>query len=184
MNNRSKVVVMAEVALMGAIGFLLDFLSFGLAWLQGGSISLMMLPIFIMAFRRGLKAGLATGLIVGLLNLSFNPFIVHPAQAILDYPVAFLVVGFAGLFAFSEQTSAGKRVTMIFLGVFFGTLLRFTAHFFSGVIWIDVFAPDAANAYIYSFVYNITYLAPSFVITLLVMIFLMKANKRILHASS
>ncbi|MBM7094126.1 MULTISPECIES: energy-coupled thiamine transporter ThiT [Alteribacter] len=184
MNNRSKVTVMAEVALMGAIGFLLDFLSFGFAWLQGGSISLMMLPIFIMAFRRGLKAGLATGLIVGLLNLSFNPFIVHPAQAILDYPVAFLVAGFAGLFAFSEEAGAGKKMMFIVLGVFFGSLLRFTAHFLSGVIWIDVFAPDTANAYIYSFVYNITYLAPSFVICLLVMLFLVKANKKIVHANA
>ncbi|WP_096435455.1 energy-coupled thiamine transporter ThiT [Alteribacter populi] len=182
MKKDTKVVVMAEIAIMGAIGFLLDFVSFGFAWLQGGSISLMMLPIFIMAFRRGLKAGLATGLIVGLLNLSFGAYIVHPAQAILDYPLAFFVVGFAGLFFVSKERSVKHRISMIVLGVFLGTLLRFAAHFASGVIWIDVFAPDEANAYLYSFVYNITYILPSFIVCLIVMILLTNANKRIIHA--
>ncbi|AYW48603.1 hypothetical protein C7K38_09620 [Tetragenococcus osmophilus] len=50
MQSRGKVLFLVEVALFVALGVILDLFSFR-AWLQGGSISLQMVPIFIMSYR-------------------------------------------------------------------------------------------------------------------------------------
>lgn len=60
---------MVEIALMTALALILDRIEFSGPWVMGGSITLVMLPIFVMAFRRGVKVGVATGLLVGTLKL-------------------------------------------------------------------------------------------------------------------
>lgn len=77
-----------------AIGLVLDQISFKV-WAQGGSVSLVMVPIVLMAFRWGLTAGLTTGLLVGVIQTMFGAYIVHWLQGLLDYGVAFTVVGLA-----------------------------------------------------------------------------------------
>ena len=75
-----KLVTMIEVAFFAAFSFILDMLpSIQLApWL---TISFAMVPIFILAFRWGLKAGLLSGFIWGLLQVVLGDFffIVIPA---------------------------------------------------------------------------------------------------------
>jgi hypothetical protein len=46
--------------MFAALAYLLDFVAFKV-WAQGGSVSLSMLPVFLIAYRWGLKGGLLTG---------------------------------------------------------------------------------------------------------------------------
>ena len=67
---------------------------------QGGSFGLEMLPILFIAVRRGVLPGLVAGALFGLLQLAGvagTPYIYHPVQALLDYPLAFGALGLAGL---------------------------------------------------------------------------------------
>ncbi|SER62445.1 energy-coupled thiamine transporter ThiT [Salipaludibacillus aurantiacus] len=181
MNNSRSTLIMAEVAMMAALAVILDLLTFLRFWPQGGSVSLAMLPILVMAFRRGIRPGVATGLIFGIINMIYNPFIVHWLQALLDYPVAFAVIGLAGLFTIKGKASGPKVVISLILGVTAGVALRFLAHFTAGVVWFGEFAPEGTPVAVYAFTYNISYLLPSMIVCLIVLILLNIGSRRILQ---
>src|ERR1019366_7787233 len=97
---------------------------------QGGSISLEMLPIFFVAARRGLVPATVVGLLYGMMQIFVPltpPFIYHPAQALLDYPLAFAAVGLAGLVPVVGWRSLSAAVAV-------GSTARLFFHFLSG--WI------------------------------------------------
>ncbi|QQK81931.1 energy-coupled thiamine transporter ThiT [Salicibibacter cibi] len=170
-----RTLAMVEIALMTALAFILSFVKFPGPWAQGGSVSLIMVPIFIMAFRRGWRVGVLTGLLVGIVNLMYNASIIHPIQMLLDYPVPYAVLGLAALFAF--RNSKGKlSVNWAFFGLLFAGFLRFLSHVVSGVVWFGSFTPDGMNAYLYSVGYNISYLLPEILITLVVLYILSRAQ--------
>ena len=63
----------------------------------GGSVTLASLfPVMLFAYVYGMKKGLLIGFIYGILQAVQEPWIVHPAQFLLDYPIAFSMVGLAG----------------------------------------------------------------------------------------
>lgn len=123
---------------------------------QGGSITLEMVPLFLFALRRGGKAGCAAGAVSGLLQLFTGGYVVHPLQALIDYPVAFGVLGIAGFFPKS-----------LWFGAALGGILRFACHVLSGVIFFASFAPEGTNVWIYSSVYNGSFLLPTLVVSVL-----------------
>jgi thiamine transporter len=153
-----------------ALGTVLSFLKFSI-WPEGGSVTAgSMVPIFWLSLRRGTKMGIAAGAVYGIVQLVLGPFIVHPAQVLLDYPLAFGALGLAGIFQ--------KRQA---LGVSVGIGGRFLAHFVSGVIFFAIYAPQVyfglnigANAYVYSALYNASYLVPELVISLVLVLILMR----------
>lgn len=178
-----RTLFLIEVAIFTALALILDitpFLSFKI-WPQGGSISFAMIPIFIVAYRWGLKGGLLSGFLLGILQIaSGTAWIAHPIQGILDYPVAFTVLGIAGLFAPAAQNAlrqenTNRFVGMVTLGVLLGITLRFITHFIAGVVFFESLI-DGMNIWLYSLVYNSSYLIPSFFINVLVVSFLF--NKR------
>jgi len=173
----SRILFLVEMALFAALGTLLSlpYLSIPL-WMQGGSISFVMVPIFIMAFRWGLQGGLITGLLIGVFNSLISLFVVSPFQYILDYPLAFTVVGFAGIFSSLAKQSIEKQNVKRFIfwvtsGVLVGSTLRFICHFASGIIYIDEFMPDGVpgSVWMYSLTYNLGYMLPSFIISSIVL---------------
>ncbi|OEF97468.1 energy-coupled thiamine transporter ThiT [Desulfuribacillus alkaliarsenatis] len=168
--NRERLIIMLEIAILAALSVVLGYVKFGALWAMGGSISLIMVPIFIMAFRRGLFVGLITGFIVGVINLLTGGYVVHPVQLVLDYPVAFTVLGFAGIMAVRNNSEKILTTRNIILGVILGASLRFISHFISGIVWFGQWAPDGWPVALYSFVYNISYLAPESLITVAVII--------------
>lgn len=184
MKNERSTLLIAEIAIMASLAVILDLMTLLRFWPQGGSVSLAMVPILIMAFRRGVKAGVLTGLIFGSINMMINPFIVHWLQALLDYPVAFAVVGLAGIFAVKADQTMGRRALMIVFGVFLGIGLRFVSHFIAGVIWFGEFAPEGTPVVVYAFTYNISYLFPSLLVCLAIVIMLSNASKKIIQPSS
>lgn len=192
MMKKSPVLFLVEVSLFAALGAILSlpYLSIPL-WLQGGSISFAMVPILFMAFRWGLKGGLLTGLLIGFFNSVLDPFIVHPVQYVLDYPVAFLVVGMAGIFSSTAkhalQQENGKRFALyITLGALVGSALRFLSHFASGIIFIDYFMPDGVpgSVWMYSLTYNIGYMLPSFIISSVVLSIILYKQPRLMNVGS
>ncbi len=168
----SRTKMLAEMAVAIALGTALSFLKFSI-WPQGGSVTAAsMVPLFWFALRRGAKLGITAGVVYGMVQLVQEPFIVHPAQVLLDYPIAFGALGLAGLF--SDHAT---------LGVASGICGRFLAHFVSGVIFFATYAPEiylglniGANAYAYSALYNGSYLVPELVISLTLIAVLTKRN--------
>ena len=133
---------------------------------QGGSVTLAsMVPIFWFTLRRGPKLGLIAGIIYGLVQLAFGPVIIHPLQLLLDYPIAFGLLGIAGFF---------KKPPII--GVSLGILTRFLVHFISGIVYFSVYAPKGMHPAIYSAIYNGSYLIIELIITIYIIYLLSKSR--------
>ncbi len=131
---------------------------------QGGSVTLgSMIPILLLGLRRGVKVGVTAGVIYGLIILYLEPFIYHPVQVLLDYPLAFGALGLAGFF---------KRIPAV--GVIAGIFGRFVCHFLSGVIFFASFAPVGVSPLLYSALYNGSYLSVEFVISAIAIYILLK----------
>lgn len=154
MRNK-KILMMMEIAVMVAFAYLLSLFRVG-KMPQGGSVSLQMLPLFVIALRWGGVPGLVAGLLFSGIKMMVDPYIVHPIQALLDYPLAFAAVGLAGFF--KEKPLAGITV---------GGLSRFFMHFLAGVVFFGEYAGAGQSVYAYSAIYNITYMGPEIVIALL-----------------
>lgn len=189
--NRERLQLMIEMALAVALSAVLHFVRL-YQLPQGGGVSLEMLPIFVVAFRRGVVAGVATGAIYGLVDIMFEPVIVHPAQLVLDYPLAMALVGTAGFFRpvwrrfweSSRVTGGGRSLTIgliagITPGVLLGASLRFLSHFASGVIFFSSYAPKGTPAWLYSLVYNGSYMSLSALACLVLMWVLAPALERV-----
>ena len=158
--------VLAEAALAIALAFVLGLIKvFEMPF--GGSISLEMIPLILLALRQGPGVGIFAGAAYGLVNLAVEPFVVHPVQVIFDYPLAFGALGLAGFF---RPTPRGAV-----LGTAVAVLARFAAHFVSGVVFFASYAPEGWNPYVYSAAYNAAYLIPSLVIALVVVVVLLRA---------
>ena len=158
--------VLTEAAIAVALSFVLGlFVLFKMPF--GGSVSLEMIPLILLSLRQGWKVGVVAGVTYGLLDLAIDPFVVHPLQLLLDYPLAFGVLGLAGLF---KPTVRGAV-----LGATVAVLARFLCHFLSGVVFFASYAPEGWNPYIYSAAYNAAYLVPSLLIAIAVVVVLMKA---------
>lgn len=175
MRNK-RVLLMVEIAIFAALGFVLDFIAFRMP--QGGSVSLVMIPIVLMAFRRGNGAGVITGLLVGLLQIVTGFISVAPLsfgfvvmQVILDYLLAYGVVGLAGMMRvrYLEAVRArktGKVIAMVALGVLIGSFLRYVIHVITGILFFGMFAEG--NVFVYSAVYNATYMIPVAIVAAIV----------------
>ena len=99
----------------------------------------------------GVKRGVFVGFIYGILQSVQDPWIIHPAQFILDYPVAFACVGLAGLF--KKLPCKNPQIKFAFGTILAGTF-RFICHVLSGTFAFEAYA-KGQNAFAYSLVYNL-----------------------------
>src|SRR5690625_3508626 len=148
-------------------------------------VLLFMVPVFIVAFRWVLGGGLISGFLFRLLNLVFGPTILHLYQAFIEYGFAFTFIGLAGIFSNTikdalRNEQAGKAFTYITFGTLLGSGLRFLAHFYGGIVFWGEFAPEDQPVWLYSLVYNGSYMLPSFVICAVGIYLLFKAHPRLL----
>lgn len=138
---------------------------------QGGSVSLEMLPIFFIAARRGLVPATVVGLLYGMMQIFVPltpPFIYHPVQAALDYPLAFAAVGLAGIVPVVGWRSLVAAVAL-------GSGARLVFHFLSGLIFFASYAPQWEWPWLYALTYNLLFLVPEAVITAVCLWPLLKA---------
>lgn len=128
---------------------------------QGGSVTLFsILPIAVCGYLLGTRRGVMAGFCVGLLNLIFGPYVIHPVQLLMDYPIAFGAVGLAGL---ARESKNGLTK-----GYIIGVIGRYICAVMSGVIFFGEYAPEGFNAWTWSLWYNLTYLAAEGIITIIV----------------
>lgn len=184
-NNR--LLYLVEVAIFAAMAFVFDLLGTMMSlslWAQGGSISIAMVPVFLMGLRWGVKGGVTTGLLLGLLQIvSGTAYILTPIQGILDYIVAFSVVGLSGLVFSFIQRDDNKRMTNILyvvLGVLLGSSLRFLAHFIGGIVFFGSGAADGQSVIMFSLLYNLSYMLPSVLVCGGVIMLLFSSAPRLL----
>ena len=157
---------LCEGAIMVAIAQILSYIKlWEMPW--GGSIVLAMVPIILFSVRWGLGSGLLAGFVFGVLQFMFDGGFAIGWQSIIgDYLLAFTVLGLAGLMK-------GKK-----LGVFWGTLIGgvapFLVHYVVGATIWAAYMPDTffgmtmTSPWIYSLLYNIAYMGPNIIITLVI----------------
>ncbi|HIV10199.1 MAG TPA: energy-coupled thiamine transporter ThiT [Candidatus Faeciplasma avium] len=169
MKTSSKTLALTESAVMVALAFVLSFLKV-VDMPYGGSVTAFsMLPIVIIAYRHRLGWGLASALaysllqmLMGLNNLSYaTSAAAAVAIILLDYIVAFLVLGLAGVF----RKNPAKQPSEIALGALLGCILRYACHVIAGcTVWAGVSIPTS-DGLIYSLGYNATYMIPETLLT-------------------
>lgn len=126
----------------------------------GGSVTLFsMFFICLTGYLYGLKTGLMTGIAYGILQLMLDPYIYAPMQILLDFPFAFGALGFSGLFWKSRHG--------LVKGCAAGMTGRYLCHVVSGYIFFAEYVPDGMNPILYTLGYNLTYIFPEMMITLI-----------------
>ena len=164
-----------ETAIMLAVATVLSIIQFKGPWALGGSITICsMLPIILIAHRYGTKWGLLTALaysllqlMLGLQNVQYAPNAITAIGIILlDYVLAFGVLGFAAVF---DSVFKSKKTALV-VGIIVTMTARFMCHFFSGVIIWEVLWPNALGwaTWIWSLAYNGSYMLPEMLITIAV----------------
>lgn len=157
--------IISEVIVAVALAYVLNLIVV-FRMPQGGSVTAVsMVPIFWLALRRGLKIGVFGGIVFGLVDMIPQPFIVHPVQFLLDYPLAFGALGLAGFF---------NRHPI--RGVVVGIFGRFVCHFISGIVFFAMYVPAGMHPAVYSAIYNGSYLIVELVSSIIAMYILVRRD--------
>ena len=179
MKNK-KVQLLAEAAIMLALSIVLSFVKI---WNMpmGGSVTLLsMLPIMLIAIKNGTSWGVSTAFVFSLFQLvqaiiegNVFPYCTTIAIVALcvafDYVVPFTCLGFCAL---------GKKSLGDF-GIYFGIaavcIIRFLCHYATGVVIWGQWA-EGMSKEIYSLTYNIQYMLPEMIMTLVAAFILLSAK--------
>jgi thiamine transporter len=168
---------LVEISIFAGLALILSFVTvFKLP--QGGSISLETLPIIMISIRRGILAGILTGVIFAVMAMLFAGSIYNPIQALLDYPFAFGLIGLTGVFA-QQIKNHHRPYLFLTLSVAVALIVRLFFHTLSGIIYFASYTPKSQNVFVYSLVYNAGYLIPSSLIVLTILLFLETTNPKL-----
>lgn len=168
-SSLTKTRTMVECALMIALATILSYIPF-VELPQGGSITLCsMLPIMVVGWRHGLKWGLFTGFVHGLIQMMLGfknvmyctTFGTMVLCILLDYLLAYALLGGVSLVSKPlHNSTAGIALSAAAAG--FG---RYMCSFLSGVLIWGAYAPEDTPVWIYSLTYNGAYMIPEIIIT-------------------
>lgn len=179
MKKRMKILTMAEIAIFASIGFALDLLAtlYSGFFPFGGSISLAIIPIVILSFRRGTLPAILCGLIVGLLDLTDGFYTISDKwynslfQIGLDYIFTYMFVGLVGL-AKPLIKKFNYVIVVVFSTVVAG-FIKYFSHFMSGVLFWPKFENQPfLDRVIYSLSYNGSYMIPTIIVCSILMFFI------------
>ena len=165
---RKRLICLCEAAVFVALATVLNLFTYSASWTQGGSVSLTMIPLIILALRRGPLWGMAAGLVFGLIDCTMGGGFGYGLPSVLvDYLAAYALVGTAGFF---RRVKGGAII-----GTVVGCYLRFVAHFCSGLFFFSqvAFSWDTntlSQNIMYSLTYNVGYMLPNLVIALVFII--------------
>lgn len=168
--NKRNTWMLVEASMMLALAVILGEFVVLFKMPMGGSVTLGgMVPLFLFAFRWGGRKGLLVGAVYGILDMVIGFYPMHPLSIILDYPLAFAMIGLAGFF---RRTPAGYAG-----GILTGVVARFICHVVSGVAFYASYAPEGQSPLVYSILYNGTFLLPEMAITAVMILVLVKLVK-------
>ncbi len=130
---------------------------------NGGSITLFsMLVVTLIGYWYGPVTGIIAAVTYGILQFIMGPYVVHPAQVLLDYPLAFGALGLSGFFC--------NKKNGLLLGYVAGVFGRFFWHMVSGLIfyteYVGSFQGNAAAVWA-STLYNLSYILPEAILTII-----------------
>lgn len=127
----------------------------------GGSVTFFsMLFICFIGYLYGPKIGITTGIAYGILQFVTEPYIVHPIQVVLDYPLAFGALGLAGFFHTQKYG--------LMKGYIAGVTARYIVSVISGCVFFGEYAAEGQTVLAYSLIYNGSYIIPEMILTLAV----------------
>lgn len=160
----------------------------------GGSVTLCsMLPIMLIGYKYGPKWGVFTGFVYSVIQLLLDSGLLASfagmhwqsvvGSILLDYIIAFSVLGLAGIW--------GKGFWRFMLGMVTAVALRFVSHVLSGVIIFYAYAFDSnsfpqnlaflkGRVVLYSVFYNGMYLLPDLALCLIAGALLYRPLRRFL----
>lgn len=179
MNRKGQFFTTANIASAGiclAASFTLSFIKFSFP--NGGSITAAsMVPVMLYAYFFGPASGLAVGVVYGLLQFIQAPYLLTPASFLLDYPFAFCSIFWMGFAGKWTKMGEWQRIT---IGCILVYVTRFVMHLLSGFIYFNhgivVSQLPHANAFVYSLVYQMTYIPLDMVIAVAALIALSKTK--------
>ena len=151
----TKSLVYGAVAI--AMSFALSYVKF-FRMPQGGSVTLAsMLPLMVYCCMFGTRRGTLVCLVYGTLQAMQDPWIIHPMQFLLDYTLAYGVIGVSGLFI-EKGVFKNKKILGFLTGGVLAVLLRYVCHVCSGVFaFADLTEYGSyTGALVYSLTYNST----------------------------
>jgi len=129
----------------------------------GGSITLLsMLVVCLPGYWFGTGAGIMTGVAYGVLQMLIDPYILFPAQLIVDYLLAFGALGLSGIFC-------GKKNGVIY-GYITGVLGRYLFSVISGWIFFGMYAWEGWSPLPYSLAYNAIYIFSEAAVTIIILL--------------
>ena len=162
---------LAFAALSIALSFILSYIKI-FRMPNSGSVTLAsMLPLMLFAASYGVGPGLLAGAAYGLLQYLQGGYFVHPIQFLLDYPLAFALIGLAGLYKYMPKAWSQWS---IYAAMVLGALGRCLSATLAGIFYWET-APWA------SLVYNGAYLVPDTLICIALAIFVGKRVIKMMH---
>lgn len=177
-NHKKNLLALVEGAMMLALAWVVDYVCAlapynGILFPAGGSITVGMLPLVYYAYRHGIAWGVGAGLVFSGLQIVMGWY-APPAGTwwafmlcvLLDYVLAFTVMGIAPLFAKPfENKKRILRLTGYGVGAVIVCVLRYLSSVLSGGILWGVYAPESMNPWVYSLAYNAGYMLPNAILT-------------------
>lgn len=171
--RNQKTRMLTESAIMIALSVVLSMITI-FRMPQGGSITAAsMVPLLFISYRYGAKWGTMTAFVYSVLQLvtGFYPppvttFVNYLLVVLLDYVIAFSVMGLASLFS---RAIPGNRILSIGFGSFVAVFVRLVCHVLSGILIWGSYAPEGTPVWIYSVTYNGSYMLAETIVSTVVM---------------
>ena len=155
---------LAYAALSIALAFVLSYVKL-FRMPNSGSVTLAsMLPLMLFSAAYGVGPGLLAGAAYGLLQYVQGGYFVHPIQFLLDYPLAFALIGLAGVYKLLPKDWSKWS---LYAAMVLGALGRCISATLAGILYWET-APWA------SLVYNGAYLLPDTLICIVLAVFVGK----------
>ena len=163
-----KRIAWVEGAIVAALAMALSFIPHFMGWFSP-SFGAIVLVVF--ALRRGLYPALFSGLVWGILHFVLGKVAyLSFSQVIIEYIIAFGVMGFAGLLHHQFQSAIRNEKQALAIGVG----IRYFWHFVAGFLFWGKYAPEGVSPYWYSFTVNGIAGLQTLVVTIVVAILLLK----------
>ena len=183
MKNKN-LTVLTESAIMLALAFALSSAKLFEMPLGGSVTVASMLPIMLISFKWGPRAGLATSFLYSITQAlqalaegNVFPYCEGIDTLIIcivfDYIFPFTILGLAGVFYGKLKNT---NVDFI-VGASFVVFLRFCSHFITGVYIWKQWAPEGMGKFVYSFLYNGGFLGVDFAILMVVLVLMLRSEE-------
>lgn len=170
---------LAEAGIMIALSFILSKIKIYRA-VNGGSVTAgSMIPIILFSLRWGTKSGMIVGAVFGVLRMVFGGYVIGITQGILEYPMAYGLLGLSGIFSKDLRESCSTCYYKIVFPIGLAIGARFICHTVAGVIFFGDSLSKAVNPWIASATYQATYLVPELIISALIMSLIWKPISRV-----